>query len=114
MEFSDETVIQKAIKATLEHLDVLQKHSVNRFDQPEVYNRAFQLIDVLDAKVHDLNHIFEVSDPDVNRILQNLLFNVKRMRESAESLRYEPHQLNFQQDLIKEIDQIKESLNKLI
>ena len=112
--FSDDAnAIKKELFEALEQIDVLQKQSMNLFDQPKIYNRVFQLLDILDAKFHDLNHFFETPDPDTNRILQDLFFNSTKMRETLENLKLDCHKLEFQQAFIGEIENIKENLNKL-
>jgi predicted phosphatase len=105
--------IQKEIHDILEQIDVLQKQSINLFDHSKVYKRAFQLLEVLDAKIHELNRQFESPNPEENQILQNLFFNVKKMQDLGESLKLNPQKLQFQQDFIIAIDHIKEDLNRI-
>ncbi len=113
MQQPSEESVKREILETIEHLDILQKQSLNRFDTPEIYQRVFQLLEILEAKMQDLNHLFPEPSPDTNRLLQDLFFNVKKMRESTEDLKSTPQKLQFQDDFIGVIDRIKEDLNKL-
>lgn len=108
-----EEVIKQEIHHVLEQLDVLQKQSLNRFDNPEIYKRVFQLLDVLDAKIHELNHFHKDPDTETNRIFQDLFFHSKKMQETVESLKLDVQKLEFQQQFIASIDHMKESLNQL-
>jgi len=110
---SPEDVVKQEIHHILEQLDVLQKQSMNRFDQPEVYHRVFQLIDVLDAKIHELNHFHEDPAAEANRHLQDLFFHSKKMKETVESLKLHVQKLEYQQQFKTSLDHMKESLNHL-
>ncbi|NGX59683.1 MAG: hypothetical protein KR126chlam3_00839 [Chlamydiae bacterium] len=110
---SDENAIKKELQEALEQIDVLQKQSLNLFDKPKVYHRAFQILDAIDAKIHDLNHLFPEPNSEENRAIQDLFFSVKEMRETIEDLKSNSHKLEFQQKFIESINRIKDDINNL-
>ena len=104
--------LKKEILDTLEHIDTLQRQSINRFDKPEIHRRVFQLLDILDAKLHDFNHGFENPTPKTNQILQNLLFNLEEMKKAMDHLKLNASEFNFQQAFIQAKDQIRKDINQ--
>lgn len=105
--------VKEDILKTIEQLDVLQKQSLNRFDTPEIYERVFEYLDLLDANMHKFNDQHPDPDQETNRLLQDLFFHIKKMRETTIDLKEDPAKLQSQDDFISSIDRLKEDLAKL-
>jgi len=110
---SEKNTCVKNILNTLEHIDFLQKDSINRFDQPDVYNRVFSLLETLGDGVKELNHFFKNPSSEENRHLQDLFFHADRMKSDMDRLKLDPQNLGFQQSFKESIDHIHESIKAL-
>lgn len=110
---SPEAGIKQEIAHLLEQLDLIQKQSINRFDHAEVSDRAFQLLDLLDGKIHELNEFHKDPNEETARNIQDLFFHAKTMQETVENLKLDTHKLENQQQFIASIDEMKKSLYRL-
>lgn len=109
----DSKFLKKEILENLRHIEIVQNQSINRFDHPEVYERVFDLLDVLDGLGEDLKHLIGAPTPEKNQFLQDVFFCLKKLRQTSENLRFEPQKLSLQNDFKEAIEGLKEELHRM-
>ncbi len=114
MNSKDSDAKRAVISDTINHIDILQKQSINLLDKPETHHRMVQLLDALDEQIHAFNHQFPDPSPEVNRYLQDLFFHVKEMKGLVEKLASDPHGVEPQQKFASALDDLKRDLNRLV
>lgn len=105
--------LKNEILENLRHIEVVRDQSINRFDHPEVYERVLDLLDVIDGLWEELVPLFGSPTPEENHFLQDVFFNVKKLRKTSENLRFDPQKLSLQEDFNEAIDRIKEEMHNI-
>lgn len=108
----DPKFIKNQILEDLRHIEVIRNQSINRFDHQEVYSRVFQLIDVLEMRIDEWNHFFKNPSAKENQSLQDLFFNIKKLKQTGKDLKYDPQNFSLQQNFQDAIDRLKEEMHR--
>lgn len=110
---SDWNNIKTNMFDAFKNLELVQMQSLNLFNKPQVSQRAFDLIKVLEDNAKNLNHLLPNPSPDEERLLQELFFNVKRIKEVVGDLKLNPQELKNQEAFMKAKDHIRKCLDQL-
>lgn len=96
-----------------EHLEIIQMQSMNLFNKPQVSQRVLDLVKVLEGKSKDLSHLISNPTPDDERLLQELFFNLKKIKDVTGDLKINPLELKNQQAFMNAKDHIRKCLDQI-